>query len=121
MVVEGSRGQVIDSVGRDLTVPDFTHRAVSFGTPRVYRVRTIPELQALKANPDAVPTADASSAGPSACSFASRPMPPGGARRRHRTAAQPRRQSMADVPVQQAAGAARRSICRCPRWRPANT
>jgi VWFA-related protein len=58
MVVEGSRGQVIDSVGRDLTVPDYSTVQVSFGTPRVYRVRSIPELQALKSKPDAIPTAD---------------------------------------------------------------
>jgi hypothetical protein len=58
MVVEGSRGQVLDSVSRELTVPDFTTVQVSFGTPRVYRVRSVPELQALKAKPDAVPTVD---------------------------------------------------------------
>jgi len=58
MVVEGSRGQVIDSVGRELTVPDYNTVQVSFGTPRVYRVRSIPELQALKAKPDAPPTAE---------------------------------------------------------------
>ena len=58
MVVEGARGQVIDAVGRDLTVPDFSTVTMSFGTPRVFRVRTIPELQALKAKPDAVPTTE---------------------------------------------------------------
>jgi hypothetical protein len=58
MIVEGARGQVIDSVGRDLTVPDFSTVTMSFGTPRVFRVRTIPELQALKAKPDAVPTTE---------------------------------------------------------------
>ena len=49
---------MIDTVGREITVPDFTTVTMSFGTPRVYRVRTIPELQALKANPDAVPTTE---------------------------------------------------------------
>ncbi len=58
MIVEGARGQVIDSVGRDLTVPDYGTVEVSIGTPRVYRVRSVPELQALKAKPEAVPTAD---------------------------------------------------------------
>ncbi|HMF62100.1 MAG TPA: VWA domain-containing protein, partial [Vicinamibacterales bacterium] len=58
MVVEGARGQVIDSVGRDLTVPDYSKVEVSFGTPRIYRVRSIPELQALKTKADAVPTAE---------------------------------------------------------------
>jgi VWFA-related protein len=58
MVVEGARGQVIDAVGRDLTVPDFSTVTLSFGTPRVFRVRTIPELQALKTRPDATPTTE---------------------------------------------------------------
>jgi VWFA-related protein len=58
MVVEGTRGQVIDSVGRELTVPDYGTVQVSFGTPRVYRVRSLPDLQALKTKPDAPPTAD---------------------------------------------------------------
>jgi VWFA-related protein len=58
IVVEGSRGQVIDSVARELMVPDFTNVQVAFGTPRVYRVRTVPELQAIKSKPDAVPTVD---------------------------------------------------------------
>jgi len=58
MVVEGPRGQVLDTLGRQITVPDFTNVSMSFSTPRVYRVRTIPELQALKANPNAVPTTE---------------------------------------------------------------
>jgi VWFA-related protein len=58
MVVEGAGGQVIDSAGRELTVPDYSTVQVSFGTPRVYRVRSLPELQALRSKPDAVPTAD---------------------------------------------------------------
>jgi len=58
MTVEGSRGQVIDTFGREITVPDFTSVTMSFATPRVYRVRTIPELNALKANPYAVPTTE---------------------------------------------------------------
>jgi VWFA-related protein len=58
MVIEGARGQVIDSVGRDLTVPDYSKVEVSFGTPRIYRVRSIPELQAIKTKADAVPTAE---------------------------------------------------------------
>ena len=58
MVVENSRGQVIDTLGRQITVPDFTNVSMSFGTPRIYRVRTVPELQALKNNPNAVPTTE---------------------------------------------------------------
>ena len=49
---------MIDAVGRDVTVPDFSTVTMSFGTPRVFRVRTIPELQALKTKPDAVPTTE---------------------------------------------------------------
>jgi len=58
MTVEGTRNQVIDTLGREITVPDFTSVSMSFGTPRVFRVRTIPELNALKGNPDAVPTTE---------------------------------------------------------------
>jgi len=56
MSVEGSRGQVIDTVSREMTLPDFTRVTMAFATPRVYRARTLPELQAVKANPDALPT-----------------------------------------------------------------
>ncbi len=55
--VEGERGQVLDSASRELTVPDFTSVQVSFGTPRFHRARTIRELQTIKANRDAAPTA----------------------------------------------------------------
>jgi VWFA-related protein len=58
MVIEGTRGQVIDAVAREMTIPDFTTVQLAFSTPQVFRVRTIPELQALKAKPDAVPTSD---------------------------------------------------------------
>ena len=58
IVVEGVKGQVVDSVSRDLTLPDFTRVQVALATPRVYRGRTVRELTAIKGNPDAVPTAD---------------------------------------------------------------
>ena len=58
MVVEGARGQVLDTSGRDVTAPDFNTVTMSFGTPRVFRVRTIPELQVIKAKADAVPTTE---------------------------------------------------------------
>ena len=58
IVVEGQRGQVIDSVSRDLTLPDFTRVQVAFATPRVFRGRTVRDLTAIKTNPNAVPTAD---------------------------------------------------------------
>ena len=55
--VEGARGEVLDSASRELTVPDFTSVEVSLGTPRIYRARTVRELQTLKANRDAAPAA----------------------------------------------------------------
>jgi hypothetical protein len=58
ITVEGERGQVIDSVTRDLTLPDFTKVEVSMGTPRVYRGRTVRDLASIRANSSAVPTAD---------------------------------------------------------------
>ena len=57
MVVESDSGQVVDSVTRGVTVPDFTKTQVSFGTPRVYRARTAREALALRNNVDATPTA----------------------------------------------------------------
>jgi hypothetical protein len=58
MTVEGTRNQVIDTLGREITVPDFTSVTMSFGTPRVFRARTIPELNAIKTNPNAIPTTE---------------------------------------------------------------
>jgi hypothetical protein len=58
LVVEGDRAQVIDSTVRELTVPDFTQVQVSIGTPRVYKARTLREMQALKTGTSAVPMVD---------------------------------------------------------------
>jgi hypothetical protein len=58
IVVEGPRGQVVDSVSRDLTLPDFSRVQVAFATPRVFRGRTVRDLAIIKANTAAVPTAD---------------------------------------------------------------
>lgn len=58
MVVEGPRGEVIDSVVRELTAPDFTAVQVTFGTPRVYVARTVREMQTLRGNVNAVPAVD---------------------------------------------------------------
>jgi VWFA-related protein len=105
MVVEGANGQVIDAVGRDLTVPDFSTVTMSFGTPRVYRVRTIPELQALKAKPDAVPTTEREFSRTDRLFVRVEAYAPGGesppvtARLLNRAG-----NSMADVPVQQEPG-----------------
>ena len=105
MVVEGTRGQVLDTLGRQITVPDFTRITMSFSTPRVYRVRTIPELQALKANPNAVPTTERQFSRTDRIYIRADAYAPGGvtppvsARLLNRAG-----QSMADLPVQQAPG-----------------
>lgn len=105
MVVEGTNGQVIDAVGRDLTVPDFSNVTMSFGTPRVFRVRTIPELQALRAKPDAVPTTEREFSRTDRLFIRVEAYAPGGenpavtARLLNRSGL-----SMSDLPVQQAAG-----------------
>ncbi|HET7218051.1 MAG TPA: VWA domain-containing protein [Vicinamibacterales bacterium] len=58
IAVQTADGQVLDSSTQELTVPDYTKVQVSFGTPRVYRVRTAREAQTVLANPEAVPSAD---------------------------------------------------------------
>ena len=58
MVVEGSSGEVLDSVTRELEVPDFTQVGVSLGTPRLYRGRTVRELQTVRSNPSAPPAVE---------------------------------------------------------------
>jgi len=58
MVVQTADGQVLDSSTRELTVPDYTKVQVAFATPRLYRARTPKDVQAVLANPDAVPAAD---------------------------------------------------------------
>jgi hypothetical protein len=54
--VESADAQVLDSEVREITVPDFTGQTV-LGTPAVFRVRTPRELQQVKADAKAVPTA----------------------------------------------------------------
>ncbi len=58
IVIEGARGEVLDSAVRELTVPDFSNVTVSFGTPRIYRGRTARDITALKAQTDPPPTTD---------------------------------------------------------------
>ena len=105
MVVEGPRGQVIDTLGRQITVPDFTNVSMSFSTPRVFRVRTVPELQAIKANPNAVPTTERQFSRTDRLYIRVDAYAPGGvtppvsARLLNRAG-----QAMADLPVQQAPG-----------------
>jgi VWFA-related protein len=58
IVIEGVKGQVIDSVTRELTLPDFTRVQVSLATARVFRGRTVRDLANIRANPATPPTAD---------------------------------------------------------------
>jgi VWFA-related protein len=58
ITVEGQRGQVIDSVTRELTLPDFTKVEVSMGTPRVFRGRTARDIANIRANAASIPTTD---------------------------------------------------------------
>jgi VWFA-related protein len=56
IVLEGSKGEVLDSAVREITVPDFTKVQLSLGTPRLYRARSVRDLQNIKSQPDAPPT-----------------------------------------------------------------
>jgi VWFA-related protein len=55
--VEGTGSTVLDTETREIAVPDLTSPNAMLGTPAVLRARTIPELNKLKADADAVPTA----------------------------------------------------------------
>jgi VWFA-related protein len=55
--VEGSSSAVLDTETREITVPDLTAPQPTLGTPSILRARTLPELNKLKADPDAIPTA----------------------------------------------------------------
>jgi hypothetical protein len=55
--VEGADAEVLDSENRELTVPDLTSTGVVFGTPAVYRARTVRDIQQIKASPERPPTA----------------------------------------------------------------
>ncbi|MEO5896701.1 MAG: VWA domain-containing protein [Vicinamibacterales bacterium] len=58
ITVEGQKGQVVDSVTRELTVPDYTRVQVTLGTPKLFRARTVRDLQAIRASASAVPVVD---------------------------------------------------------------
>ena len=60
MVVENSRGQVMDSATQEFTVPDFSKVQVSMSTPKVFHARTVREMQALRGNPAGVPAVERS-------------------------------------------------------------
>jgi VWFA-related protein len=57
VAVEGSGSQVLDSETREINIPDLTASTTSLGTPEVFRARTLPELNKMKADPEAIPTA----------------------------------------------------------------
>ena len=57
LAVEGSSAQTLDSETRELAIPDMTAPQATIGTPMVLRARTLPELNKLKADADAVPSA----------------------------------------------------------------
>jgi hypothetical protein len=48
----------MDSATQELTVPDYSKVQVSLSTPRVYKGRTVREVQTIKGNAAAVPIAD---------------------------------------------------------------
>jgi VWFA-related protein len=58
MTVMGAHGQVIDSSVQQITIPDYTHTQVSLGTARVYRARNAYEMTQVRNNPNVVPTVD---------------------------------------------------------------
>jgi hypothetical protein len=55
--VEGAGAEVLDSEIREIDVPDLTAPQVMLGTPALFRGRTVPEFQRLKADAQATPTA----------------------------------------------------------------
>jgi hypothetical protein len=55
--VEGAGSEVLDSDTRELTVPDLSAAATLLGTPSFFRGRTVRDMQQLKINRDALPTA----------------------------------------------------------------
>jgi hypothetical protein len=57
IAVEGSDASVLDTELKDIAVPDFTPPRPLFGTPVLFSVRTLPEIQRLKLQPESVPTA----------------------------------------------------------------
>ncbi len=57
LAVESAGAEVLDSEVRELTVPDLTAPDVVMATPEVFRARTVRELQQLKSDAKATPTA----------------------------------------------------------------
>ena len=57
LAVESAASEVLDSEVREISVPDLTSLDVAIATPEVFRARTVRELQQLKTEPGARPTA----------------------------------------------------------------
>lgn len=55
VAVESSSSEVLDSEVREVDVPDL-RSGLAFGTPQLFRARTVREYDQLKADPSAVPT-----------------------------------------------------------------
>jgi hypothetical protein len=55
--VEGADAQVLDAESREITIPDLASAATVFGTPAIYRARTVRDVQLLRTNRDGTPTA----------------------------------------------------------------
>ena len=56
--VQNASGHVLDAATQEVDVPDYTAIAVTLGTPRFYRGRTVRELQAIRDMPSAPPVVD---------------------------------------------------------------
>jgi hypothetical protein len=54
--VEGADAQVLDAESREVTVPDLGAASTMFGTPAIYRARTVRDVQLLRTNRDGTPT-----------------------------------------------------------------
>ena len=54
--IEGPQAEVLDSEQRLITIPDLTAPLV-LGTPAMLRARTLRDLEAVRGNPTAIPTA----------------------------------------------------------------
>jgi VWFA-related protein len=55
--IESAEGRLIDSDTREVTAPDYSRAQVQLSTPAVLRGRTVRELQALRTDPAAAPSA----------------------------------------------------------------
>jgi VWFA-related protein len=55
--IESGSGAVIDSDTREMALPDYSAPEVRLSTPRVFRGRTVRDMQALRSDPAAAPSA----------------------------------------------------------------